>query len=577
MANSWPGVGEVLSPKSQILTYAHGVREVRHLAGGAPAYWLYLDLPWINLHRLLSGPGTTLLGLGLMATAAFLARGVVEKKPEEKPAGQKPLKIRIPRPRAKKASPPPPPPPPPKPRRKLTRAYTMPPASLLREPERPNQANLKKDLKEQAEILEQTLMNFGIEAKVGEINCGPTITSFEVIPAVGVKVQKIKTLEKDIALNLQARSIRIIAPIPGKAAVGIEVPNPHPTPVSFKELLSVYRRSGKMALPLLLGKSVSGTPVIHDLARMPHLIIAGATGSGKSVCVNTIIMSLLMNLRPEEVRLLMVDPKKVELTPYSNLPHMLAPVVTEAHEAYLSLTWLVKEMERRYEKLKETGVRNIASYNAKASEGMPYIVGIVDELADLMMASSSDIETPITRIAQMARAVGIHLILATQRPSREVITGLIKANFPARIAFQVANRINSQIILDETGAETLLGMGDMLILPPGTSQLVRAQGTFVSDDEINATIHHICEQMPPKYEISSFQEVAAAQAEESEKDSLYDEAYGIVVATGAASTTYLQRKLKIGYARAASIMDQLEQNGVIGPQEGAKPRRVLIK
>lgn len=310
---------------------------------------------------------------------------------------------------------------------------------------------------------------------------------------------------------------------------------------------------------------------------MPHLIIAGATGSGKSVCVNTIIMSLLMNLRPEEVRLLMVDPKKVELTPYSNLPHMLAPVVTEAHEAYLSLTWLVKEMERRYEKLKETGVRNIASYNAKASEGMPYIVGIVDELADLMMASSSDIETPITRIAQMARAVGIHLILATQRPSREVITGLIKANFPARIAFQVANRINSQIILDETGAETLLGMGDMLILPPGTSQLVRAQGTFVSDDEINATIHHICEQMPPKYEISSFQEVAAAQAEESEKDSLYDEAYGIVVATGAASTTYLQRKLKIGYARAASIMDQLEQNGVIGPQEGAKPRRVLIK
>ncbi|MFN4175210.1 MAG: DNA translocase FtsK, partial [Parachlamydiaceae bacterium] len=361
--------------------------------------------------------------------------------------------------------------------------YELPSAQLLTNPKKVDSSNLEKNLNRQAEILEETLFSFGIEAKVGQINCGPTITSFEVHPSVGVKVQKIKTLEDDIALNMEAKTIRIIAPIPGKAAVGIEVPNPQPQEVSFKEILLAYQQGpSRMKIPVLLGKAVNGENVFSDLTKMPHCIIAGATGSGKSVCINTIVMSIVMNARPDQIRLLMVDPKKVELTPYTRLPHMLAPVITEPKEACLALNWLVKEMEKRYEILKLLGIRNIEAFNSRKPdvaleksldiaipETMPYFVGIIDELADLMMVSASDIETPIARIAQMARAVGIHLILATQRPSREVITGLIKANFPTRIAFKVASRVNSQIILDEIGAECLLGNGDMLFLPPGSS------------------------------------------------------------------------------------------------------------
>ena len=475
--------------------------------------------------------------------------------------------------------------------------YQLPPPSLLNNPKKVDQPSLKKDLKRQAEILEETLMSFGIEAKVGEINCGPTITSFEVHPAIGVKVQKIKTLENDIALNLQAKSIRIIAPIPGKAAVGVEIPSMFPQEVSFKELLLNYQQNPrKMMVPLLLGKTVTGENVISDLSKMPHCLIAGATGSGKSVCINTVIMSILMNARPDEVKLVMIDPKKVELTAYTNLPHMIAPVITEAHGAYAALSWLVKEMQTRYDILKQLGVRNITAFNNRqinpeleSSLSIPVpvkmhaIVAIIDEFADLMMASSSDLETPIARIAQMARAVGIHLILATQRPSREVITGLIKANFPTRIAFKVASRINSQIILDDVGAESLLGNGDMLFLPPGTSSLTRAQGAYISDDEINKIVSFICDQAPPNYLIESFDKMRfddsssdGSGAEEGPRDTLYDQAYMLVVETRTASTTYLQRKLKIGYARAASLMDELETKGVIGPQEGAKPRRVLI-
>ncbi|MFS8564167.1 MAG: DNA translocase FtsK [Rhabdochlamydiaceae bacterium] len=334
-------------------------------------------------------------------------------------------------------------------------------------------------MKKKADILEESLMSFGIEAKVGEINCGPTITSFEVHPAIGVKVQRITALENDLALNLQAKSLRIIAPIPGKAAVGVEIPSPYPQEVSFKELLVNYQQSPKkFHIPILLGKTVLGEHLITDLAKMPHCLIAGATGSGKSVCINTIVMSIVMNARPDEIELIMVDPKKVELTQYTKLPHMIAPVITEAHGAYAALNWLVKEMQIRYDILKQLGLRNISAFNSRTinkefeaslnisiPERMYAIVGIIDEFADLMMASSSDLETPIARIAQMARAVGIHLILATQRPSREVITGLIKANFPTRIAFKVASRVNSQIILDENGAESLLGNGDMLFLP----------------------------------------------------------------------------------------------------------------
>ena len=472
--------------------------------------------------------------------------------------------------------------------------YQLPPASLLTNPKKIDKPALKKELHRQAEILEETLLSFGIEAKVGEINSGPTITSFEVHPAIGVKVQKIKTLENDIALNLQAKAIRIIAPIPGKAAVGIEIPSLYPQEVSFKDLLQKYRRqSRRYHIPVLLGKTVSGENVTSDLTRMPHCIIAGATGSGKSVCINTIILSILMNAKPDEVKLMLIDPKKVELTPYHELPHLIAPVITEARGAYAGLNWLVKEMLIRYDILKQLGLRNINAFNNRKKnfefesslsvdipERMFAIVAVIDEFADLMMASNSDLETPIARIAQMARAVGIHLILATQRPSREVITGLIKANFPTRIAFKVASRVNSQIILDENGAETLLGNGDLLFLPPGSSHLLRAQGAYVSDEEIHRVVSYIRDQAPPKYLIKSFDHLAPednpfSDSSDGGRDVMYDQALQLVLDTRTASTTYLQRKLKIGYARAASLMDELEENKVISAQEGSKPRQVL--
>lgn len=473
--------------------------------------------------------------------------------------------------------------------------YRIPTASLLTNGKKVDQSSLKQDLRRQAEVLEETLLSFGIEAKVGQINCGPTITSFEVHPSIGVKVQKIKTLENDIALNMEAKSIRIIAPIPGKAAVGIEVPNPHPQEVAFKDMLIAYQQgSRKFNIPILLGKAVTGDYVMSDLAKMPHCIIAGATGSGKSVCINTIVMSILLNAKPDEIKLIMIDPKKVELTPYSKLPHMLAPVITEPQGACAALNWLVKEMENRYEILKQLGVRNIDGFNTRTINPeleasldrnipahMPYIVVIIDELADLMMVSSNDIETPIARIAQMARAVGIHLILATQRPSREVITGLIKANFPTRISFKVASRVNSQIILDESGAEALLGNGDLLFLPPGSSVLVRAQGAFIRDEDINAVVKNICNQAPPNYVIASFDDLAkeeenkVAEQADTPADSLYQQAVNIVLESGNASTTFLQRKLKIGYARAASLIDELEANRVIGQSDGSKGRKIL--
>lgn len=474
--------------------------------------------------------------------------------------------------------------------------YTLPSPSLLTNSKKIDQTSIKKDLKRQAEVLEETLLSFGIEAKVGQINCGPTITSFEVHPAIGVKVQKIKTLDNDIALNMEAKSIRIIAPIPGKAVVGIEVPNPQPQEVGFKDMLLAYQQgSQKFHIPILLGQAVNGDYVMSDLTKMPHCIIAGATGSGKSVCINTLIMSILLTAKPDQIKLVMVDPKKVELTPYSKLPHMLAPVITESQGAAAALNWMVKEMEKRYEILKLVGVRNIDAFNKRIVNAeaeaalerdippfMPYIVGIIDELADLMMVASQDIETPIARIAQMARAVGIHLILATQRPSREVITGLIKANFPTRISFKVASRVNSQIVLDETGAESLLGNGDMLFLPPGSSHLVRAQGAFIRDEDIQAIVQYICQQAPPNYVIQSFDRLHDGEGglgamENEEFDSLYEQAKEIVLSTGNASTTFLQRKLKIGYARAASLMDQLERQGIVGPAEGSKPRKIFAR
>ncbi len=640
--------------ESHFFDFPYPHQATRHYLGGMPFYFLYCDLPVLNLQHLLSDVGTCLT-FSITAFASFLlltkmrlnrlpsllkkwTASLKEKwtasreKEEESEALHSPQEIE--ESLAKRISPLYAPPPrlekPSEPRieprirlsperpvqergvkEELSRkqvainaqrvvngdftTYRLPPLSLLNQPKKVDQPSLKKELKKQASNLEETLLSFGIEAKVGEIHCGPTITSFEVHPAIGVKVQKIKTLENDIALNLQAKSIRIIAPIPGKAAVGVEIPSLYPQEVSFRELLANYHQgSRKMTIPLLLGKGVSGDQVVSDLSKMPHCLIAGATGSGKSVCINTIILSILMNARPDEIKLVMIDPKKVELTPYTNLPHMIAPVITEAHGAYAALNWLVKEMQTRYDVLKQLGVRNISAFNNRqinkeleASLNIPIparmhgIVAIIDEFADLMMASSSDLETPIARIAQMARAVGIHLILATQRPSREVITGLIKANFPTRLAFKVSSRINSQIILDDVGAESLLGNGDMLFLPPGTSSLLRAQGAYISDEEINRVVQFICEQAPPNYLIESFdkmrfEEGGGGREEDSPKDSLYEQAKTLVVETRVASTTYLQRKLKIGYARAASLMDELEMKGIISTQEGAKPRRILL-
>lgn len=471
--------------------------------------------------------------------------------------------------------------------------YNLPPLTLLTDAKKVDQSGLKKELKKRSDILEETLMSFGIEAKVGNIYAGPTVTLFEVHPAIGVKVQKIKALENDIALNLQAKSIRIIAPIPGKAAVGVEIPSLYPQEVGFKEMLSTYRDTeNKFHIPMLLGKTVSGEDVLCDLTKMPHCLIAGATGSGKSVCINTIIMSILMSLTPDDVRLILIDPKKVELTPFSHLPHLIAPVITEPRDAYGALQWLVKEMQFRYEVFKRLGVRNVTAFNKRKidkdleatldlqiPEKMFFIVCIIDEFADLMMTSSADLETPIARIAQMARAVGIHLILATQRPSREVITGLIKANFPTRVAFKVSSRINSQIILDENGAESLLGNGDMLFLPPGTSQIVRCQGVYVRDEDINKVVSFITDKMPTNYLIESFEVTPENDSflndNDEASDPLYDKALELVLSFRTASTTFLQRKLKIGYARAASLMDELEQNGVISAAEGSRPRKIL--
>ena len=609
---------------------------VRTDLGGVPTYFLLTDLPIFNLKRVLSLVGVTLIfssttllsflmltRIRLIKNSLLLVSAIItllrslnkksassplpkpklkEKEPvvysglqtevkREKPKElieEKVIPLKLPKPvrQALPASLLP---------VKFDNSYHLPSPNLLSSPaQKIDQPTLKKDLRRQSEILEETLKSFSIEAKVGEIHSGPTITSFEVHPSIGVKVQKIKALENDIALNMQAKSIRIVAPIPGKAAVGIEVPAIHPQEVSFKELLTLYQQSKrKLQIPILLGKGVSGEPVFSDLTKMPHLLIAGATGSGKSVCINTIVLSILMNARPEEIRLLMVDPKKVELTQYSRLPHMIAPVITEPHGAYAALQWLVKEMQQRYEILKQLGLRNITAFNSRkpniefeksltiqVPEHLPMIVAMIDEFADLMMVSSADIETPIARIAQMARAVGIHLILATQRPSREVITGIIKANIPSRIAFKVASRINSQIILDDTGAESLLGNGDCLFLPPGSSQLIRAQGAYISDDDINQVIEHVHKQAPTSYLIPSFDAFRSLDLDAEDdgpkgKDALYEQALTLVTQTKVASTTYLQRKLKIGYARAASLMDELEENGIIGPQDGAKPRRVI--
>jgi DNA segregation ATPase FtsK/SpoIIIE, S-DNA-T family len=491
--------------------------------------------------------------------------------------------------------------------------YEFPPLRILKEQVKPAAGNSDEEHRHNAETLLRILGEFGVEVSLGEIHVGPVITRYEVVPAPGVRVEKIAGLDKNIALGMRAQSVRILAPIPGKAAVGVEVPNLHPTPVGMRELLeSEDWASAKAELPIALGRDVSGKPLISDLAKMPHLMIAGATGSGKSVCINSIVTSILYSKSPKDVRLIMVDPKVVELKIFNSLPHMFIPVVTEPKKVPAALKWLLGEMEQRYQIFAKANVRNIVGFNSrkKGSKGdadaqaslegldspvgdtleipdhLPYIVAIIDELADLMILAPAEIETSIARLAQLARAAGIHLIIATQRPSVNVITGVIKANLPSRIAFQVASQVDSRTILDTKGAETLIGRGDMLFSPPGTSRLVRAQGAYVGDEEVHEIVEFLKRNGPPQFAQAVQQQIDRASSDEEEDEDgddgdlgsdeeLYSKALDVLKTSRRASTSMLQRRLRIGYNRAARIMEIMEEKGVVGPENGSSPREIL--
>ncbi|MFA4983828.1 MAG: DNA translocase FtsK 4TM domain-containing protein [Candidatus Omnitrophota bacterium] len=456
--------------------------------------------------------------------------------------------------------------------------YHLPSLELLDSPPPLEARQIKEDLQASARILEETLEDFGISAKVTDIERGPVITRYELEPAPGVKLNRIVALGDDIALAMKAQSVRIVAPIPGKGRVGVEVPNTQSSFVYLKEVLSSAEfQDSKSRLALALGKDISGHPVVTDLSDMPHLLIAGTTGSGKTVCVNSLILSMLLKNTPQELKFLMVDPKMVELMPFNGLPHLLCPVITDAKKAAVALTWALGEMEERYRLFSKVSARNIDSYNQK-QERIPYIVIIIDELADLMMVSRDQIENAITRLAQLSRAVGIHLVLATQRPSVDVVTGVIKANFPARISFKVASKVDSRTVLDMNGADKLLGKGDMLFLRPGESKLVRAQGCLVTDKEIERLGDFIKSQAEPIYdeEILQGQEKAELHSGVYEKDELYEDAVRIIMESNQASVSILQRRLRLGYTRAARIIDTMEQEGMIGPFEGSKPRKILV-
>ncbi|MCF0148951.1 MAG: DNA translocase FtsK 4TM domain-containing protein [Clostridium sp.] len=447
----------------------------------------------------------------------------------------------------------------------------------------------KKELIENAGKLKEILNDFGVEANVVQVTKGPSVTRFEIQPSPGVKVSKIVNLQDDIALGLAASGVRMEAPIPGKAAIGIEVPNNKQTAVFLREVLdSEEFKASKKKLAFALGKDISGKCVVGDLATMPHTLIAGATGSGKSVCINTLIVSLLYKYSPKEVKLLMVDPKVVELSVYNGIPHLLIPVVTDPKKAAAALNWAVNEMNKRYKLFAEASVRNIESYNSLFDKGLieeklPYTVIIVDELADLMMACPNDVEDYICRLAQMARAAGMHLIIATQRPSVDVITGVIKANIPSRISFAVSSGIDSRTILDQTGAEKLLGKGDMLYYPIGENKPIRVQGAFISEEEVEKVVNFIKnEEEEIKYEESIIEHIESESkdggkvSEDSDGDELLNEAIKIVIEYNQASTSFLQRKLRIGFNRASRIMDELEERGIISEKDGSRPRQILV-
>jgi S-DNA-T family DNA segregation ATPase FtsK/SpoIIIE len=479
--------------------------------------------------------------------------------------------------------------------------YQLPPMSLLDAV--PSPSDMKGDTATTAQVLVDTLREFGVETELTNVDVGPVVTRYELLPAAGIRVERISGLSNNLALALKATSVRVQAPVPGKGVVGIEVPNAVANMVVIREILEGQSwHSGKPNVPLCIGKDVAGVDIVGDLAAMPHLLIAGATGAGKTVCMNSILAGLLMSKSPEELRLLLVDPKIVEFSVYNDIPHLVVPVVTDPHKVCLGLRWAINEMEKRYKLFAQVGVRNIASFNQReiakqeelfggAGEGgsskaampdrLPYIVIIIDELADLMLAAQADIENSIARLAQLSRAVGIHMIIATQRPSVNVITGTIKANFPGRVAFQTAQKNDSRIILDAPGADKLLGRGDMLYLPPGSSKLMRAQGAMTTDDEIRKIVAFIKEQGPPAFvtEIQEKIEKSAAPGAMDtgdEDDALLSQAVEIIRETRRASTSSLQRRLRIGYTRAARVMDILEERGLIGPPRGSEPREILI-
>jgi len=459
--------------------------------------------------------------------------------------------------------------------------WRLPPLSLLEKPELTVQKVDKEEYYKISKQLEQKLVNFGVSGRVVGISPGPVVTTYEYAPAAGIKINKIVALADDLALGLKAQSVRVVGSVPGKAALGIEIPNKDRQVVYIRDLLTTEKyRSSVAKLSIALGLDVVGNPVIADLAKMPHLLIAGATGAGKSVAINTIISSLLYNATPDEVRLLMVDPKRIELSGYEGIPHLLHPVVVEPKLASRALQWAVREMERRYRLLEEAKVKNFDSYNETATERLPYIVIIVDELADLMMVASKDVEASIARLAQMARASGMHLILATQRPSVDVLTGLIKANFPTRISFKVASKIDSRTIIDTSGAEHLLGAGDMLYLPSGRP-LQRIHGAYISEAETASIVDFLKRQGGASYDDSVVSEVEAEVGKEGqgaeEADERYDEAVAVVCESGQASISMVQRRLRIGYNRAARLIELMEKEGVVGPADGARPREVLVR
>ncbi len=443
----------------------------------------------------------------------------------------------------------------------------------------------KEDMLAQSELLQHKLQDFDIQGRITQVYPGPVVTMFEFEPAPGVKVSRIVNLSDDLALAMKAGSVRIVAPLPGKAAVGIEVPNNTRETVYFRQILETPEyQSNKSKLKIPLGKDIFGASVIGSIDKMPHMLVAGATGSGKSVAINSIILAILYNARPSEVKLALIDPKMLELSVYEGIPHLLSPVVTQSKKAAETLRAIVAEMDRRYRTLSEKGNKNIDSYNKAVPEAerLPYIVVIIDELADLMMTVAREVEDSVMRLAQMARAAGIHLIVATQRPSVDVITGLIKANLPARISFQVSSKTDSRTILDANGAENLLGMGDMLFQPPGSSHIIRAHGCFVSEAEIKRVVEFVKKQGKPNYELlqqraKEIVEAQVAEVEESERDELYQRAVELVQLNGQASTSFIQRRLRVGYNRAARMIEMMQEDGIVGAADGSKPREVLVR